>query len=90
MKNRKNMVDSSDEDSIELLDKLKHVHVESEATSHVLCYKEKSCWESVEWKSALNHIGLFISLSIYVGVGGLVSGYTYMYKFFVKIPQRFY
>lgn len=32
-------------------------------------------WKSLKWKSALNHIGLLISLSIYCGVGGVVSVY---------------
>lgn len=34
---------------------------------------EKSRWHSLKWKSALSHIGLLISLSIYCGVGGVVS-----------------
>lgn len=29
-------------------------------------------WKSLKWKTALNHIGLLISLSIYCGVGGVV------------------
>ena len=29
--------------------------------------------KSAQWKSTLGHIGLLISLSIYCGVGGLVS-----------------
>lgn len=68
------MVDSSDEDSTELLEKLKHLDVRTDLEANEddeLFFKD--CCESVKWKSAFNHIGLFISFSIYVGVGGLVS-----------------
>lgn len=35
-------------------------------------------WKSLKWKSALNHIGLLISLSIYCGVGGVVSVFNFL------------
>lgn len=63
--------DAADEANTELLEKLKHLDVRAKAEEHTNCWK--GCWKSSKWKSALNHIGLLVSLSIYCGVGGLVS-----------------
>ncbi|XP_037941949.1 TWiK family of potassium channels protein 9-like [Teleopsis dalmanni] len=63
--------DSSDEANTELLEKLKHLDVRPETVeSGGIC--GKSCWKSLKWKSALGHVGLLVSLSIYCGVGGLI------------------
>lgn len=71
--------DSQDEASTELLEKLKHLDrrveiVEDGAGGGGRGGKTSTAWwQSVKWKSALNHIGLLVSLSIYCGVGGLVK-----------------
>ncbi|KAH8316880.1 hypothetical protein KR067_010745 [Drosophila pandora] len=78
--------DSQDEASTELLEKLKHLDrrveiVEDGAGGGGGLGKGRgrggktstAWWQSVKWKSALNHIGLLVSLSIYCGVGGLVK-----------------
>ncbi|XP_036320190.1 TWiK family of potassium channels protein 7 [Rhagoletis pomonella] len=63
--------DSADEANTELLEKLKHLDVRAQPEEKSRgCFK--GCWKSSKWKSALNHIGLLVSLSIYCGVGGLV------------------
>lgn len=66
--------DGSDDANTELLAKLKHldVRVESADKSEGGLLKT-GCWKSLKWKATLNHIGLLVSLSIYCGVGGLVS-----------------
>ncbi|BFG00701.1 TWiK family of potassium channels protein 7 [Drosophila madeirensis] len=68
--------DSQDEASTELLEKLKHLDRRVDAAegggTGGLCGRRSSCWQSMRWKSALNHIGLLVSLSIYCGVGGLI------------------
>ncbi|XP_001965460.3 TWiK family of potassium channels protein 7 [Drosophila ananassae] len=70
--------DSQDEASTELLEKLKHLDrrveiVEDGAGGGGRGGKTSTAWwQSVKWKSALNHIGLLVSLSIYCGVGGLI------------------
>lgn len=76
--------DSSDEANTELLEKLKHldVRVENAESSSGLC--RKGCWKSLKWKSALNHIGLLVSLSIYCGVGGVVSDRIFFVFYLVK------
>lgn len=66
--------DAADDANTELLQKLKHldVRVESgEKQNGGLC--KPGYWKSLKWKATLNHIGLLLSLSIYCGVGGLVS-----------------
>lgn len=65
--------DAQDDVNTELLQKLKHldVRVENAESSTGLC--KPGCWKSLKWKAALNHIGLLVSLSIYCGVGGMVS-----------------
>ena len=67
-----------DDANTELLEKIKHLDVRVDngesgggTGGGGLC--QKGCWKSLKWKSALNHIGLLVSLSIYCGVGGLVS-----------------
>lgn len=72
--------DSQDEASTELLEKLKHLDRRVDAAEGGGLAKgtaggrrSTACWQSMKWKSALNHIGLLVSLSIYCGVGGLVS-----------------
>ncbi|XP_055913542.1 TWiK family of potassium channels protein 9 isoform X2 [Eupeodes corollae] len=66
--------DSADEANQELLKKLKHLDVRVESGENPEggggVFK-KGSWKLVKWKSALNHIGLLISLSIYCGVGGV-------------------
>ncbi|XP_039962273.1 TWiK family of potassium channels protein 7 isoform X3 [Bactrocera neohumeralis] len=62
--------DAADEANTELLEKLKHLDVRAKTEERTNCWK--GCWKSSKWKSALNHIGLLVSLSIYCGVGGLV------------------
>ncbi|XP_011179025.1 TWiK family of potassium channels protein 7 isoform X2 [Zeugodacus cucurbitae] len=62
--------DAGDEANTELLEKLKHLDVRAKTEERTNCWK--GCWKSSKWKSALNHIGLLVSLSIYCGVGGLV------------------
>ncbi|XP_036231959.1 TWiK family of potassium channels protein 7 [Bactrocera oleae] len=62
--------DAADEANTELLEKLKHLDVRVKTEERTNCWK--GCWKSSKWKSALNHIGLLVSLSIYCGVGGLV------------------
>uniref|UniRef100_A0A1B0APG0 Uncharacterized protein n=1 Tax=Glossina palpalis gambiensis TaxID=67801 RepID=A0A1B0APG0_9MUSC len=64
---------AQDEANIELLEKLKHLDVRLENTnkSNSLC--KSACWKSLKWKTALNHIGLLVSLSIYCAVGGLTK-----------------
>ncbi|XP_036676428.2 TWiK family of potassium channels protein 7 [Drosophila suzukii] len=71
--------DSQDEASTELLEKLKHLDRRVDAAEGGGVAKgaaggrrSTACWQSVKWKSALNHIGLLVSLSIYCGVGGLI------------------
>ncbi|ALC48793.1 CG43155 [Drosophila busckii] len=66
--------DSQDEANTELLEKLKHLdrRVEAVENGNGICSRSAACWQSVKWKSALNHIGLLVSLSIYCGVGGLI------------------
>ncbi|EDV46046.1 TWiK family of potassium channels protein 7 [Drosophila erecta] len=72
--------DSQDEASTELLEKLKHLDRRVDAAEGGGVAKgagggrrsSTACWHSVKWKSALNHIGLLVSLSIYCGVGGLI------------------
>ncbi|XP_017011109.1 TWiK family of potassium channels protein 7 [Drosophila takahashii] len=74
--------DSQDEASTELLEKLKHLDRRVDAAEGGGVAKGAAggrrspagfaCWQSVKWKSALNHIGLLVSLSIYCGVGGLI------------------
>ncbi|XP_030381467.1 TWiK family of potassium channels protein 9 [Scaptodrosophila lebanonensis] len=64
--------DSQDEASTELLEKLKHLDRRVEETIESGGFCQRGCWQSLKWKSALNHIGLLISLSIYCGVGGLI------------------
>ncbi|XP_034484740.1 TWiK family of potassium channels protein 7 [Drosophila innubila] len=66
--------DSQDEANTELLEKLKHLdrRVEAVESGGGLCSRSSACWQSLKWKSALNHIGLLVSLSIYCGVGGLI------------------
>ncbi|XP_017121473.1 TWiK family of potassium channels protein 7 [Drosophila elegans] len=73
--------DSQDEASTELLEKLKHLDRRVDAVEGGGVAKGASggrgrrglaFWQSVKWKSALNHIGLLVSLSIYCGVGGLI------------------
>ncbi|XP_055842722.1 TWiK family of potassium channels protein 9 [Episyrphus balteatus] len=70
------MVDfnSEDEANQELLQKLKHldVRVETGENPEGGGVFKKGSWKLVKWKSALNHIGLLISLSIYCGVGGVI------------------
>uniref|UniRef100_A0A1B0G8B3 Uncharacterized protein n=1 Tax=Glossina morsitans morsitans TaxID=37546 RepID=A0A1B0G8B3_GLOMM len=63
---------AQDDANIELLEKLKHLDVRLENTnkSNSLC--KSACWKSLKWKTALNHIGLLVSLSIYCAVGGLL------------------
>lgn len=68
--------DPQDEANTELLEKLKHLDRRVEAVENGaggFCSRSAACWQSLKWKSALNHIGLLVSLSIYCGVGGLVS-----------------
>lgn len=68
--------DSQDEASSELLEKLKHLDRRvdaAEAGGVAGGRRSTACWQSVKWKSAFNHIGLLVSLSIYCGVGGLVK-----------------
>lgn len=67
--------DSQDEANTELLEKLKHLDRRAEAveSGNGICSRSSACWQSLKLKSALNHIGLLVSLSIYCGVGGLVS-----------------
>ncbi|XP_049311384.1 TWiK family of potassium channels protein 7 isoform X2 [Bactrocera dorsalis] len=62
--------DAADEANTELLEKLKHLDVRAKTEERTNCWK--GCWKSSKWKSALNHIGLLVSLSIYCGVGGLI------------------
>ncbi|XP_050746561.1 potassium channel subfamily K member 16 isoform X2 [Drosophila biarmipes] len=71
--------DSQDEASTELLEKLKHLDRRVDAAEAGGVAKgaaggrrSTAWWQSVKWKSALNHIGLLVSLSIYCGVGGLI------------------
>ncbi|KAH8387785.1 hypothetical protein KR093_009472 [Drosophila rubida] len=66
--------DSQDEANTELLEKLKHLdrRVDAVESGGGLCSRSAACWQSLKWKSALNHIGLLVSLSIYCGVGGLI------------------
>ncbi|XP_053947572.1 TWiK family of potassium channels protein 7-like [Anastrepha ludens] len=64
--------DSHDEANTELLEKLKHLDVRGKPEERKGGRSCKGCWKSSKWKSALNHIGLLISLSIYCGAGGLV------------------
>ncbi|KAH8375751.1 hypothetical protein KR200_002026 [Drosophila serrata] len=68
--------DSQDEASTELLEKLKHLdrRVDAAEAGGMAGGRRRNtaCWQSVKWKSALNHIGLLVSLSIYCGVGGLI------------------
>ena len=68
--------DLEDDANTELLQKLKHLdaHVEN---GESLC--KTSWWKSLKWKSTLNHIGLLVSLSIYCGVGGLVSDFFFLH-----------
>ncbi|XP_067641641.1 TWiK family of potassium channels protein 7 isoform X1 [Eurosta solidaginis] len=63
--------DAADDCNTELLEKLKHLDVRANEESKDGVFS-KGCWKSMKWKSALNHIGLLVSLSIYCGVGGLV------------------
>lgn len=66
--------DAADDANTELLQKLKHLDVRvecGEKQNGGLC--KPGCWKSLKWKATLNHIGLLLSLSIYCGVGGLVS-----------------
>lgn len=71
--------DVPDDVNTELLQKLKHldVHVENGENSGALSSTKTSWWKSLKWKAALNHIGLLVSLSIYCGVGGLVSFFCF-------------
>ncbi|KAH8335862.1 hypothetical protein KR074_012235 [Drosophila pseudoananassae] len=76
--------DSQDEASTELLEKLKHLDRRVEIVEDGGAggggaggrgrggKTSPAWWQSVKWKSALNHIGLLVSLSIYCGVGGLI------------------
>ncbi|EDW07640.2 TWiK family of potassium channels protein 9 isoform X1 [Drosophila mojavensis] len=66
--------DSQDEANAELLEKLKHLDRRAEAveSGNGICSRSSACWQSLKLKSALNHIGLLVSLSIYCGVGGLI------------------
>ncbi|EDV99547.1 GH12367 [Drosophila grimshawi] len=67
--------ETHDEANTELLEKLKHLdrRVDAVENGGGLWSRNKACWQSLKWKSALNHIGLLVSLSVYCGVGGLVS-----------------
>lgn len=78
--------DAQDDVNTELLQKLKHLDVRVEngesSAGQGLC--ETSFWKSLKWKSTLNHIGLLVSLSIYCGVGGLVSDFMAFIRSFVR------
>lgn len=65
--------DATDDANAELLNKLKHldVRVETVETNKGIC--KKSFWKSLKLRAALNHIGLLVGLSVYCGVGGMVS-----------------
>lgn len=73
--------DATDDANAELLNKLKHldVRVETVETNKGIC--KKSFWKSLKLRSALNHIGLLVGLSVYCGVGGIVS-YCFNYLSF--------
>lgn len=67
--------DATDDANAELLNKLKHldVRVESVETNNNNGICRKSFWKSLKLRAALNHIGLLVGLSVYCGVGGMVS-----------------
>lgn len=63
---------SEEEDaSQELLEQLKKIDGECEKER----FRDRFCkaWKSLKFKSALGHVGLLVSLSIYCAVGGIVS-----------------
>lgn len=63
---------SEEEDaSQELLEQLKKIDGENEKDN--LKDRFSKGWKSLKIKSALGHIGLLVSLSIYCAVGGIVS-----------------
>lgn len=63
---------SEEEDaSQELLEQLKKIDGECEKES--FNNRFSTAWKSLKLKSALGHVGLLVSLSIYCAVGGIVS-----------------
>lgn len=65
---------SEEEDaSQELLEQLKKI--DGECKSDSLKDRFSKGWKSLKIKSALGHIGLLVSLSVYCAVGGIVSVY---------------
>lgn len=71
--------DATDDANAELLNKLKHldVRVETVETNKGIC--KKSFWKSLKLRAALNHIGLLVGLSVYCGVGGMVSYIIFLF-----------
>lgn len=59
----------------ELLQQLKKIDGECEKECEKESFKDRFSkgWKSLKIKSALGHIGLLVSLSIYCAVGGIVS-----------------
>lgn len=55
----------------ELLKQLKAI--DEIQAKHSCCHRLNSAWKSLKLRSALGHIGLMVSLSIYCVVGGIVS-----------------
>lgn len=65
--------DINEDASTELLKQLQNLDVRVESNlQRRRNARKRSCWKSLKWKAALNHIGLLVSLSVYCGVGGWV------------------
>uniref|UniRef100_A0A1A9VBQ7 Uncharacterized protein n=1 Tax=Glossina austeni TaxID=7395 RepID=A0A1A9VBQ7_GLOAU len=65
--------DATDGANAELLNKLKDLDVRVDSAKANKCFYLKNCWKSLKLRSTLNHIGLLVGLSVYCGVGGMVS-----------------
>lgn len=65
--------DATDGANAELLNKLKDLDVRVDSAKANKCLYLKNCWRSLKLRATLNHIGLLVGLSVYCGVGGVVS-----------------
>lgn len=67
-----NIDEEADEELLEQLKAFNEINTTNSSFRHRFC----NAWKSLKLRSALGHIGLMVSLSIYCVVGGIVSIYV--------------
>lgn len=69
---------SEEDGNKELLEQLRRIDVITQ--EEPIKNRWGRLWQSLKFRSALGHVGLFVSLSIYCAVGGIVSELFYCFS----------